>query len=79
MLKRSAEIVEARVSAERDPIQGERLIAEIVSRDRTSSSLPSWLKLCEEALPPRLRPKEFRVVATIPSTGSGKVIRRASL
>ena len=79
VLKRSCDVVEARVSAERDPVQGDRLIAEIVSRDRTPSSLPSWLKLCEEALPPRLRPKEFRVVATIPSTGSGKVIRRASL
>lgn len=79
VLKRSPEIIEARVSAERDPIHGERIIAEIVSRDQTSRSLPSWLKLCEEALPPPLRPKEFRVVATIPSTGSGKVIRRSSL
>ncbi len=79
VLKRSSEIVEARVSIERDPIQGERLIAEIVSRDQTSSSFPSWLKLCEETLPTRSRPKEFRVVAAIPSTGSGKVIRRSAL
>jgi acyl-coenzyme A synthetase/AMP-(fatty) acid ligase len=67
------------VSAERDPVHGERLIAEIVSRDQTSRSLPSWLKLCEDELPPRLRPNEFRIVAAIPSTGSGKVIRRSSV
>jgi long-chain acyl-CoA synthetase len=79
VLKRSPEIIEARVSAERDPFQGERLIAEIVSRDKTSSSLPSWWKLCEELLPPPLRPKEFRIVAAIPSTGSGKIIRHSNL
>ena len=79
VLKRFPDIIEARVSAERDPVHGERLIAEIVSRDQTSRSLPSWLKLCEDELPPRLRPNEFRIVAAIPSTGSGKVIRRSSV
>jgi acyl-coenzyme A synthetase/AMP-(fatty) acid ligase len=77
LLKRFPEIVEARVSAQYNPLRGDYLIAEIVPRDQTASPLESWLSLCEQELPPHLRPEELRVVTTIPRTGSGKVIRRA--
>lgn len=78
VLKRLPEVVEARVSAEYHPSRGSHLIAEIVPRDETLNSPRSLRSLCEQALPPHLRPKEFRVRTTIPRTGSGKVMRRVN-
>jgi len=79
VLKRSSAIAEARVSAERDPALGTRLIAEIVLRDQSLSPSQSWLELCAQDIPVYQRPDEFRIVSAIPSTGSGKVIRRRAL
>jgi len=78
VLKRVPEVLQARVRAETHPAYGKRLIAEIVPCGDSPGALQPWKSICERELPAHLQPDEFRIVAAIPSTGSGKVIRFAN-
>jgi acyl-coenzyme A synthetase/AMP-(fatty) acid ligase len=61
-----------------DATHSNRLIAEISINDSENFNIASLQKLCEDALPIHLVPSAFRLVKSLPTTGSGK-IRRASL
>ena len=75
MLQRSPDIAAVRVSAEPHPLLGSSVIAEIVVDPTQEVSVEAWRALCYSELSEYKVPKEFRVVESLPSTGSGKIVR----
>ena len=75
VLKTAPEISAARVLAERDPVLGDFLIAEVVVKDCTKPDIDAWRRLCLQELSSYKVPVEFRVVKALPTTGSGKIVR----
>lgn len=75
VLRRSPDIKAVRVSSEPDPLLGSLVIAEIVPHKNTTPSLEAWRALCYQELSSYKVPKEFRIVDSLPQTGSGKLVR----
>jgi long-chain acyl-CoA synthetase len=75
VLQRSPDIAAVRVSAEPHPLLGSSVIAEIVVDPTQEVSVEAWRALCHSELSEYKVPKEFRVVESLPSTGSGKIVR----
>ncbi len=81
MLKLDPEIRDVRVIAEPDALLGSAIIAEVVLEAQDLQSLNSselikrWRKTCFSELSEYKVPKEFRIVASLPTTGSGKIVR----
>lgn len=75
VLRQSPEVVSVRVSAEPHPLLGSVVIAEIVVDASKQPSVESWRELCSKELSSYKIPKEFRVVESLPCTGSGKIVR----
>ena len=61
-----------------DQVQPKRLIAEISTDTSESMNIASVQKLCEDSLPTHLVPSAFRLVQSLPTTGSGKIRRVSS-
>jgi long-chain acyl-CoA synthetase len=75
VLRHSPDIKAVRVSAEPHPLLGSLVIAEIVPVQSSNPSIEAWRALCYNQLSGYKVPKEFRIVDSLPSTGSGKIIR----
>jgi long-chain acyl-CoA synthetase len=81
LLKLAPEIRDVRVIAEPDALLGSAIIAEIVLDAQGSQSLNSrdlikrWRNTCFNELSEYKVPKEFRIVESLPTTGSGKIVR----
>jgi len=76
VLRGSPDIVAVRVSAEPHPSLGSLVIAEVVvDPSQLQPSIESWRALCFNELSSYKVPKEFRIVESLPSTGSGKLVR----
>ncbi len=75
VLRRSPDIIAVRVSAEPHPLLGSLVIAEVVVDPSQQPSIESWRALCYSELSSYKVPKEFRIVESLPSTGSGKLVR----
>jgi acyl-coenzyme A synthetase/AMP-(fatty) acid ligase len=78
VLVRIPGIVAARVSAEPHPILGNIVIAEIVLDELVASTREEWRTICYRELSAYKVPKEFRIVTSLPLTGSGKVVRHTA-
>jgi long-chain acyl-CoA synthetase len=75
VLQRSPDIKAVRVSAEPHPLLGSLVIAEVVPDGSGTPSIEAWRALCYNELSGYKVPKEFRIVDSLPSTGSGKIVR----
>jgi long-chain acyl-CoA synthetase len=75
VLRRSPDITAVRVSAEPHPLLGSLVIAEVVPVQTSTPSVEAWRALCYNELSGYKVPKEFRIVDSLPSTGSGKILR----
>lgn len=78
VLLRAPEIQTVRVSSEPHDILGSVVIAEIVLAPQAEESIEAWSSLCRDELSEYKIPVEFRIVESLPSTGSGKVIRHTA-
>jgi long-chain acyl-CoA synthetase len=75
VLRRSPDIKAVRVSARPDPFLGSLVIAEVVPSHSAPVSVDTWRALCYQELSEYKVPKEFRIVESLPRTGSGKMVR----
>ena len=64
-----------RVSAEPHPLLGSLVIAEVVPDTTSTPSIEAWRALCYQELSEYKVPKEFKIVESLPQTGSGKLVR----
>lgn len=76
VLQTAPDIEEVRVSGKLDPRLGNRIIAEIVSKNYTPCAPDAWRALCQKTLSQHQVPHEFILVESLPHTGSGKIMRR---
>jgi O-succinylbenzoic acid--CoA ligase len=75
-LARHAGVAEVAVAGVPDAEWGERVVAWIVATDASAPpTLASIRSVAAEALPMYMAPKELRLVASLPTTTSGKVRR----
>jgi O-succinylbenzoic acid--CoA ligase len=66
------------VGAADDPEWGQRVVAWVVPRDRNELPTLETVRRCvTDSLPAFMAPKELRVIDHLPTTTSGKVVRRA--
>ncbi|CAB4940301.1 unannotated protein [freshwater metagenome] len=72
-------VAEAAVFGRPDSQWGEAVVAVVVARDPDGAELTSELlgAWCRARLAPHQRPKEIRIVAALPRTPSGKLLRSA--
>ncbi|MFN4894395.1 MAG: class I adenylate-forming enzyme family protein [Pseudomonadota bacterium] len=77
VLRRTPDIIAVRVSAEPHPLLGSLVIAEVVVDPSQQPSVDSWRALCYKELSGYKVPKEFRIVESLPITGSGKLVRHS--
>lgn len=75
VLRQAPEVHMVRVSSEPHESLGSTLIAEVVLAPHAEESVEAWRALCRDELSGYKVPAEFRIVESLPSTGSGKVIR----
>jgi long-chain acyl-CoA synthetase len=75
VLRRSPDIKAVRVSAEPHPLLGSLVIAEVVPDTTSTPSIEAWRALCYQELSEYKVPKEFKIVDSLPQTGSGKLVR----
>lgn len=75
VLQRSPAITAVRVSAQPHPLLGSVVIAEVVVDPTQQFSIEAWRSLCHSELSEYKVPKEFLIVESLPSTGSGKIVR----
>jgi long-chain acyl-CoA synthetase len=85
VLRRAPDIKAVRVSAEPHPLLGSLVIAEVVplyaattttaTTTAAATSVEAWRALCYRELSEYKVPKEFRIVESLPQTGSGKLLR----
>lgn len=71
------DIREAAVIAAPDAKWGERPLALVVLREGAGSGAEEWRRHLEASFPKWQCPDEFRVVASLPRTGTGKIDKRA--
>lgn len=79
VLQRAPEIKAVRVIESIDPELGRCLVAEVVITPLGTYAESRLRELCQKELPAHKVPKKFVLVDTLPMTGSGKVIRLASV
>jgi long-chain acyl-CoA synthetase len=77
VLQRFPEITAVRVSAEPHASLGSRVVAEVIIDKTMKASVESWRAVCEAELSGYKVPQEFRIVETLPITGSGKIVRHS--
>lgn len=77
VLERHPAVAECRVSARAHPRLGEIPVAEVVPRPGRAPKRRDLLAHCRAELPTYKVPREFRVVAALERTPTGKVRRRA--
>jgi long-chain acyl-CoA synthetase len=70
-------IAAARVRAEEDSNLGAVIVAEIVLKTGQREDSTAWQQRCAALLSSYKVPREFRVVQSLPMTGSGKVARHS--
>ncbi len=75
VLRRSPDIKAVRVLAEPHPLLGSLVVAEVVTTQSGAPPIESWRALCYTELSYYKVPKEFRIVDSLPCTGSGKIVR----
>jgi acyl-CoA synthetase (AMP-forming)/AMP-acid ligase II len=75
VLRRLPEIRAVRVSAEPHPVLGNLVIAEVVVDPSQEVSVETWRSVCYSQLSRYKVPKEFRIIDSLASTGSGKLVR----
>jgi acyl-CoA synthetase (AMP-forming)/AMP-acid ligase II len=75
VLKDAPDIRAVRVVGELHPLLGQSVVAEIVVSSSAKPSTDSWRALCSRELSAYKVPQEFRVVDSLPLTGSGKIVR----
>lgn len=78
VLVRIPGIVSARVSGESHPLLGSVVVAEVVLESGQQPAVDAWRTRCYRELSGYKVPKEFRVVSSLPLTGSGKVVREST-
>lgn len=70
-------VARSRVAPRAHPHLGEVAVAEVVASDPSAAPEPDALRaFCRERLPAYQVPREIRVVATLPTTATGKLLRR---
>ena len=71
-------VAEAAVIGVPDKVKGEGIVAFVVARHRARIPLqtPDLLEHLVRQMGPTFRPKEIHVVAELPKTQSGKIVRR---
>jgi long-chain acyl-CoA synthetase len=81
VLLRIPEILSVRVVSEPHSLLGSTLVAEVVLNPRyanvTGSAAERWRSLCLSELSEYKVPREFRIVESLPTTGSGKIVRHS--
>lgn len=77
VLAAHADVVEAAVAGEPDPDLGQRVVAGVVLRHGARIDPDALRQHCREALAGYKVPRRFRVLAELPRTSSGKLVRRA--
>lgn len=81
VLLRAPEIRAVRVVSEPHALLGSTLVAEVVLDSEcspvTTSTVESWRALCLHELSEYKVPREFRIVTSLPTTGSGKIVRHS--
>jgi acyl-CoA synthetase (AMP-forming)/AMP-acid ligase II len=75
VLRLAPDIREARVVAEPHALLGNLIVAEVITEPGSTHNVRAWRDLCFSQLSSYKVPKEFRVVQSLPITGSGKVSR----
>jgi long-chain acyl-CoA synthetase len=73
VLRLAPDIREARVVAEPHALLGNLIVAEVITEPGSTHNVRAWRDLCFSQLSSYKVPKEFRVVQSLPITGSGKV------
>lgn len=75
VLRRCPEIREVRVSAKPDPRLGSLIVAEVVVDSQKRPAIEAWSAVCRSELSSYKVPNEFVLVESLPTTGSGKIVR----
>jgi acyl-CoA synthetase (AMP-forming)/AMP-acid ligase II len=75
ILRQACGVSEAKVFAEPHPLLGSLVVAEVVTTSGFAADISLWRDHCYRQLSGFKVPKEFRVVSSLPTTGSGKVRR----
>lgn len=78
ILQRAPEIEAVRVSAEPHPLLGSLVVAEVVVSAEAKPAIELWRSMCYSELSGYKVPKEFRIVDSLPTTGSGKIVRHSN-
>jgi acyl-CoA synthetase (AMP-forming)/AMP-acid ligase II len=78
VIREYAEVALARVRLDLSEDGKPCIVAELVPKDSQLLNLESIRTICLENLPAHHVPSVFRIVDTIPLTGSGKIVRHAS-
>ena len=77
VLQLAPTIQATRVFAEPHALLGSLVVAEIVLAPGATQDIESWRALCYSSLSGYKVPKEFRIIDSLPTTGSGKIIRHS--
>lgn len=81
VLQLAPEIVAVRVVSEPHPLLGSALVAEVVieptCHNSADEAIERWRDTCFRELSEYKVPREFRIVESLPTTGSGKIVRHS--
>lgn len=77
VLQRASEIKNVRVIEEHNHGANSSLVAEVVLHPSALPDENAWRQLCTQELPDYKVPERFKIVASLPQTASGKILRWA--